>query len=190
MTPHLTTGVTPSSLFIGRELRTHLNVLSPDVEGRVLDRQATQKANHDKHSHARELRARNFHDGSAWVPATVADQVGPLSYLVQLPGGGLWHRQIDHLRAGCNQSLETATPQATEIPDEDGVTPVECTDTGTQQPSNAGKTSVVTPPSEQAPTEEQTDSTEANTPASNESNSTHRNVPPIPINRICLHLVH
>ena len=126
-TPHSTTGVTPSSLFIGRELRTRLDLLSPDVGGRVRDRQATQKAYHDKHSRLRELRvgqsvwARNFRDGPTWVPATIADQVGPLSYLVQLSDGGLWRRHIDHLRTGQDVPSEVATPQLTEGASDDSI---------------------------------------------------------------------
>ena len=43
--------------------------------------------------------ARKFRYGSTWVPATISDQVGPMSYLVQLRNGELWRRHVDHLRA-------------------------------------------------------------------------------------------
>ena len=65
-----------------------------------------------------------------WVPATVADQVEPLSFLVQLSDGGLWHRHIDHLRAGGDQPPEEATPQVTERAEEK-FTPLQCTDRST-----------------------------------------------------------
>ena len=167
-TPHSTTGVTPSSLFMGRQLRTCLDLLSPDVGGRVRDRQASQKAYHDEHSHARELHvgqsvwAKNFRGGPTWVPARVSDQVGPLSFLVQLSDGGLWRRHIDHLRAGCDQPSEGVTPQLTEET-EDEFTPVECTDTGTPYQTSAGQTSAATPLPEHAPTREHSNTTESNT---------------------------
>ena len=92
-TPHYTPGATPSSLFIGRELSTRLDLLSPDIRVRVKEKQDAQKAYHDQHSKPQKLEpgqsvwARNFRDGSTWVPATVSDQVGLLSYLVQLRNG-------------------------------------------------------------------------------------------------------
>ena len=54
-TPHTTTGVTPSSLFVGRELRTRLHLLSPNVGAHVRDQQSRQKDRHDQGSRAREF---------------------------------------------------------------------------------------------------------------------------------------
>ena len=159
-TPHATTGVTPSSLFMGRELRTRLDLLSPDVGGRVRDRQASQKVHHDRHSGTRELRlgqsvwARNFRDGPTWVPATVSDQLGPLSYLVQLPDGGLWRRHIDQLRAGCDSPPEVVTAQVPGAA-EDDFSLMESPDRDTQQQSrSAVETSADTPLPDSTPTVE------------------------------------
>ena len=46
-TKHPTTGRTPASLFLGRELRTRLSLLCPNVGEKVLDSQAKQKATDD-----------------------------------------------------------------------------------------------------------------------------------------------
>ena len=54
-TPHATTGVPPSSLFLQRSLRTRLDLLKPQVAARVRSKQADQKAYHDVHSHARQF---------------------------------------------------------------------------------------------------------------------------------------
>ncbi len=41
--------------------------------------------------------ARNIRAGQAWIPGTVIQRTGPLSYVVQV-AGKLWKRHIDHLR--------------------------------------------------------------------------------------------
>ena len=105
-TPHATTGVPPSSLLLGRDLRTRLVLLSLSVQDRVERQLCMQQEQHDKHSPFRELStkqpvwARNFRDGPRWVQGVIADHVGPLSYLVRMPDGNLWRRHIDHLREG------------------------------------------------------------------------------------------
>ena len=48
-TKHPTTGRTAASLFLGRELRTRLSLLHPNVGEKVMDSQAKQKAAHDVH---------------------------------------------------------------------------------------------------------------------------------------------
>ena len=115
-TPHSTMGVTLSSLFVGRELRTRLDLLSPDIGARV---KQPQKDYQDKRRTTRHLSvgqivwARNFREGTKWVQATVVDQVGPLSYHVQVQNGEMWRRHIDHLRAGSEQSTSSDTAEVT-----------------------------------------------------------------------------
>ena len=48
-TLHATTGVTPCSLFLGRDLRTKLTLIQPDMERWVHEKQAAQKLQHDQH---------------------------------------------------------------------------------------------------------------------------------------------
>ena len=52
-TPHSTTGVAPSTLFLGRDLRTRLDLLRPDVGKYVRMQQSRQKALHDQHARDR-----------------------------------------------------------------------------------------------------------------------------------------
>ena len=49
ITPHSTTGSSPSELLIGRRLCSRLDLLKPSTEDRVLTKQRKQKETHDKH---------------------------------------------------------------------------------------------------------------------------------------------
>ena len=47
--PHTTTGESPSMLFMGRNLRTKLDVMKPDIRKRVKDKQFNQTAKKSQH---------------------------------------------------------------------------------------------------------------------------------------------
>ena len=106
-TPHTTTSVAPSVLFLQRDLTTRLHLLHPDVSEHVKSQQATQKAHHDQHSRRRDLwvgqrvltkLVRNYLPGEDWIPGTVVDRKGPRSCTVQVANGQLWHRHIEQLK--------------------------------------------------------------------------------------------
>ena len=75
-TPHAATGVTHVSLFLERDLRTHLDLLKPGVDAWVRQQQGSNKRYHNPHSHSRECRcavgqsvcACNMREGPRWVP--------------------------------------------------------------------------------------------------------------------------
>ena len=87
--PHATTGVSPCSLFLHSSIRTPLHLLRPSLEADVLDKQAQQKATHDRRAKAglrevfvgQNVMARNLRPGLDWVPAMVVERLGPVSYL-------------------------------------------------------------------------------------------------------------
>ena len=109
-TPHTTTGVTPASLFIGIELRTKLDLLKPDINRRVCEKQARQKEDHDKRVIYRSFTAgekvmvKNFRSGDNRLPATVTQQNG-LSYTVCTPDRQIWKRHVDHIKSLGNQPV-------------------------------------------------------------------------------------
>ena len=55
ITPHSTTGILPAELLLGRRPRSRLDLLHPDIAGRVRKKQEDQKSNHDRHCRSREL---------------------------------------------------------------------------------------------------------------------------------------
>ena len=122
-TPHTTTGVSPSSLFLHRQIRTRLDLLRPDRESHVLNKQSQQKDQHDQRARDREffvgqsVMARNLRPGADWVPAVVVERLGPLTYLVETSDRLLWKRHIDLLRELCvreTREFESAEPEVAE----------------------------------------------------------------------------
>ena len=102
--PHATTGVSPCSLFLKRQVRTRFDLLKPNQRSHVMQKQAQQKTEHDRHAKPREfsigqsVMARNIRSGPKWVPAVIEEKLGPLSYLVKTSQGELWRRHIDSLK--------------------------------------------------------------------------------------------
>ena len=103
-TPHATTKESPCTLFMGRSLRTRLDLLKPRLQDTVLRKQQVQKSQHDQHARERVMEVgntvmvRNLRPGEAWVPGVIVKRLGPVSYLVDVGEGRTWKRHIDHLK--------------------------------------------------------------------------------------------
>ena len=103
-TPHSTMGGTPSELMFGHQLRTHMDLMKPDIGRRVRFDQDQQKQGHDAHVRPREFAAgtrvyaKNFGRGSPWLPGLVQEAKRPVSYTVELEDGRVVHRHADHVR--------------------------------------------------------------------------------------------
>ena len=104
-TPHSVTGVSPAELLMGRHIHTHLDLLKPDIAGRIRASQARQKTGHDRRSKQRTFApddlvfVRNFSGGPTWLPGTVIATHGPLSFEVRLSDNRVVRRHIDHVRS-------------------------------------------------------------------------------------------
>ena len=117
-TPHSTTNVTPAELFINRNIRTRLDLIQPNIESTVTKAQGMQKAQHD--TKAKETRymigenvmAKNYRNGPKWVPGVIVEQLGTLTFLVQLDNGMFWKRHVDQLRGRDQSSNNNAQPEA------------------------------------------------------------------------------
>ena len=55
ITPQSTTGKSPAQLRWGQSLRSHLDLLQPDVAAKVHAAQSRQKIQHDHHSQMRQV---------------------------------------------------------------------------------------------------------------------------------------
>ena len=104
-TPHPTTGEPPAVLLLGRMLRTRLDLLRPDRQGKVAASQAAQaKASNRQPARwftqgmavlVRDYRTRQ----PSWIPATITSIHGPRSYDVETSAGATWTRHLDQIRA-------------------------------------------------------------------------------------------
>uniref|UniRef100_A0A8C5PIS1 Gypsy retrotransposon integrase-like protein 1 n=1 Tax=Leptobrachium leishanense TaxID=445787 RepID=A0A8C5PIS1_9ANUR len=102
-TPHATTGTTPAELMLGRQPWTAFDMLRPQtVHEHVLQSQEKMVKSKESPVFAthQEVWTRSY--GSAntrWLPATVAESLGPKMYRVRLEDGSITRRHVDQLRS-------------------------------------------------------------------------------------------
>ena len=101
--PQATTNASPSELFLGQPMRTKFDLLKPNSQSRVISKQANQKAHHDRHAKCRcfaqgqAVMVRDFRPNSSkWMKGVILQQIGPVSYTVEVDGK-LLKRHVDHL---------------------------------------------------------------------------------------------
>ena len=110
--PQGTTGVPPSQLLMGRQLRTRLDQVIPDLTKHVQDAQYTQKYYHDEHTRScnfspgDRVLARNYSGSPCWLPGIVKAVLGAVSYQVELKDGRLWKRHLDQLLKDKSQLVD------------------------------------------------------------------------------------
>ena len=87
-TPHSTTEMAPSELFLGRKLKARLDLLKPDVRQTVLAKQAIQKTLHDRKCKERafcmdqSVVVRDYRSGQPrWSPGIISKVLGPSNML-------------------------------------------------------------------------------------------------------------
>ena len=104
ITPHTMTGVSPAELMFGRKCHSCLDLLLPDHTVMVEAQQQRQKEKHDLHAHSlgfsmgKQVYARNFRPGEAWLPGCIIKATGPVLFLVKRTDGQVIRRHLDHVR--------------------------------------------------------------------------------------------
>ena len=102
--PPTTTGASPSELFLGRKLKTHMDLITPDLSEKVLEKQKAQRAGHDRKVVERTYRegdtvyARNYQSGDKWLRGKIANVLGTRTYMVELETGVSVKRHVNQLR--------------------------------------------------------------------------------------------
>ena len=103
-TKHATVGCSPAQLFLGRDLRTRISLVRPNLKENVINKQGTQKFYYDQHSKYREffpgdaVLVRDPRKEETWWPGTIAERSAPKTYIVTLTDGRVWKRHVDHLK--------------------------------------------------------------------------------------------
>ena len=81
-----------------------MDLIKPDISGRVEHRQQMQKSTHYRHAKSRyfaegdEVYARNFRHHPPWLAGKIVKITGPLSFEIELSDGRVIHRHQDHIR--------------------------------------------------------------------------------------------
>ncbi|KAJ8361913.1 hypothetical protein AAFF_G00412390 [Aldrovandia affinis] len=119
---HATTNQTPAMLFLGRGLRSRLDLLKPNLRRTVQDRQLKQGLSaHNGETRQFEIGqtvlARDYRGDHKWVPGEIKEKKGPLSYSVEVAPDTIWRRHTDQLRRSEvrieEELLDTVVPPAT-----------------------------------------------------------------------------
>ena len=104
ITPHTTTGLSPSEMLMGRKLRSRLDRVKPDVQQRVIQKQSKQKLDHDSRckdrqfSEGERVYAKNFGSGEKWLSGKIVRKKGPVTFEIELQNGKRLQRHQDHVR--------------------------------------------------------------------------------------------
>ena len=104
-TPHATTRVTPSELFLQRKVRTKFVMLKPDTQSVVDVKQSIQQQYHDNCGKLRNFTpgqtviARDYLSSKKWVRGVLESSSGPIMYRVKLVNGKVVVRHVDQLHA-------------------------------------------------------------------------------------------
>ena len=117
ITPHTTTGLSPAKMLLGRNLRSRLDLLKPNLEQKVAEKQRRQQFDHDKHSRMRQFSdgekvfVKNQGRGETWLPGHIIESSGPVLFKVQLQDSRTISRHQDHLR-----KRFTEDPEQSDVP--------------------------------------------------------------------------
>ena len=107
--PHSTTNRLPSELFLGRSLRTRLDLLKPDTRRKVIGSQSEQVK--DRGGKIREFNVgdsvmvRDYRGEKKWRKGVVIERNG-MHYIVRVAPGICWHRHIEQMVRGAETSDE------------------------------------------------------------------------------------
>ena len=123
LTPHSTTGMSPSEMLLGHCLKSRLDLLKPITAERVEANQWKQKKQHDTKANDRCFKEgdtvfiRNFQSGDKWLPGVICQRTGPVSFVVKLVDGRERRCHQDQLqKRTVDMTAENPDDHESEIP--------------------------------------------------------------------------
>lgn len=108
--PHATTDQSPAQLFLGRNIKTRLDLLKSDVTRGVNKKllQSNDSALKSFEDH-QNVSVRDYGPGPKWVNGIVVERMGPVLYRVKVHDQ-MWKRHTEQLRASnTNPSTQDVT---------------------------------------------------------------------------------
>ena len=102
---HSTTQESPAKLFLGRALRTQLDLLKPDIRNTVENNQVKQELDGQERvfTVGEKVWARDYRvSGDKWTLALVKSQLGDVHYSVEVDGI-IWKRHVEQLRKAADR---------------------------------------------------------------------------------------
>ena len=112
--PHAVTGRSPAEMLLGRNVRTNLDLLKPDVSVKQREEKLRQWQTAGGRTRPFTLGdhvwTRAYGGAAKWVRGIIMDRTGPLSFEVDVGGRSAWSRHADQLRhAGPPSDSDTAS---------------------------------------------------------------------------------
>jgi hypothetical protein len=112
-----TTGVSPAKLFMGRQLRTRLDLMVPDLKKDVIDKQTDQVQNrkasvNPKYDIGESVLIRDYRGDDKWMTGFVKSKHGQMTYRVST-NKGVHRRHVEQMRSTNVEHV----PQPVPIPD-------------------------------------------------------------------------
>ena len=111
VTPQSTTTKSPVELLFCWKLKSRLDLLPPDLQGKVESKVEKQKESHDRHVRFREFKeddtvfVRYYRTDPKWIEGTVCERLWSVSYIVKVKNGVELRRHIDQLRERTSLSI-------------------------------------------------------------------------------------
>lgn len=178
-TPHSVTDASPSSLFLGRTVKTRLDLLRPDLRGEVQKKQMDQKRFHDtkrtrlgSFEVGQEVWVRDYREGSArWSEGKVLEVLGSRTYLVELDGGVIVRRHSNQLQDRCGKDVQDEQETRRVTPNFEWYDSGEDRDSDSTLGKAESQSSQPSPPTGTPTTTQPTDSTTADNVGNGESPS-------------------
>ena len=104
---------------MGRRLQTRLDFIYPDTDEKIIKKQEQRSASSTKQKFrcfqvGDKVYVKDFAGQKAWIPGTIVEIKGPLSYEVNIGSGQVCRRHVDQVRSRHDDILDFVIPSTAE----------------------------------------------------------------------------